>query len=47
MLNQHAITYKDHITISDLDYMIRKANRLGKSNREIVRIFQEEDDEGF
>ena len=47
MLKEHAITYRDHITVGDLDYLVRKANRLGRNGRDIVHIFQEEDVEGF
>lgn len=46
MLNEHAISYQKEITLKDLDYMIKKANKLGKSNREITHVFQEEDSEG-
>lgn len=47
MLNEHAITYHDRITISDLDYLIKKANRLGKSGREVIRVYTQEDNEGI
>jgi hypothetical protein len=46
MLKEHAITYRERITITDLDYMVKKANRLGKSGRDVIRVYQEEDDEG-
>ena len=46
MVNEHAITYKDNLTIENLDYLIKKANRLGLNHRQIVRVFQEEDEEG-
>lgn len=47
MLNEHAITYRERITIADLDYMVKKANRLGKCGRDVVRVYQEEDNEGI
>lgn len=47
MLNEHAITYHERISIANLDYIIKKANRLGKSGRNVIRVYQEEDDEGF
>ena len=47
MLNEHAITYKEKITASDLDYLVKKANRLGKNGREVVRVFQQEDTDGI
>ena len=46
MINEHAITYKDKLTIEDLNYIIKKANTLGLSNRHLIRVSQEEDDEG-
>jgi len=47
MLHEHAITYQDRLTIADLDYIIRKANKLGKSGREIIRVHEEADAEGI
>lgn len=46
MLHEHAITYKDKLSIADLDYMIKKANKLGKSGREVLRVHEESDEEG-
>ncbi|NGX36893.1 MAG: hypothetical protein K1000chlam2_00038 [Chlamydiae bacterium] len=46
MINEHAKTLVGEITMADLDYLIKKANRLGKSHRKITRIYQQEDDEG-
>jgi len=46
MLNEHAITYNDKISISQLDYLIKKANKLGKVGRDVMRVYQEEDNEG-
>lgn len=46
MINEHALTAKKDLSIEDLNYMVRKANKLGRSNREIVRVFVQEDDEG-
>ena len=47
MQKQHAITYKERISIKNLEYLIMKANRLGKSGRDVIHVYQEEDDEGF
>jgi len=47
MLNEHAVTYKERLSISDLDYIIKKANRLGKNGKEVMRVYQQEDNEGF
>lgn len=46
MLHEHAITYKDRLNIADLDYIVKKANKLGRSAREIVRVYEESDSEG-
>lgn len=46
MLNEHAITYSEKISMKDLEYLVKKANRLGNSGREIVRVYQQEDSEG-
>ena len=46
MLHEHAITYKESISISDLDYLVKKANKLGKNGRDIVRVHEEKDAEG-
>lgn len=46
MLHEHAITYQDRLSIADLDYITKKANRLGKSGREIIRVHEEKDAEG-
>lgn len=47
MLNEHAITYRERITMADLDYLVKKANRLGKSGRDVIRVYQQEDNEGI
>jgi hypothetical protein len=46
MLHEHAITYKDQLSIADLEYMIKKANRIGKASRQIVAVHEEKDSEG-
>lgn len=46
MINEHAITFKGEITIEELGYMVKKANRIGKSGRDLVRVFIQEDEEG-
>lgn len=46
MLHEHAITYKDRLSIADLEYIIKKANRLGKVERDVVRVHEETDSEG-
>ncbi len=46
MLHEHAVTYKDRLEIADLDYIIKKANKLGRIGREVVRVHEESDEEG-
>jgi len=46
MITEHALTIKEKITMQDLDYLVKKANRLGMASRQIVRVYQEEDAEG-
>lgn len=46
MLHEHAITYRDRLSIADLDYMAKKANKLGKAGREVLRVHEETDREG-
>lgn len=47
MRNEHAIAYKEKVSMKELEYLIRKANRLGIIGNEIVHVYQTEDDEGF
>ncbi len=46
MLHEHAITYKDRLTVADLDYMVKKSNKLGRAGRDVVRVHEESDAEG-
>ena len=46
MINEHAITYKDILSVDQINYMAKKANRLGLSKRQLVRVYQQEDEEG-
>lgn len=46
MHHEHAITYRENINISELDYLIKKANRLGKNGRDVICVFEQEDEEG-
>jgi hypothetical protein len=46
MLHEHAKTYQDQLSVADLDYMIKKANKIGRSGKEIVRVYEETDSEG-
>jgi len=45
MLHEHAVTFKERLTVANLDYLIKKANRLGLAGREVTRVYQQEDSE--
>lgn len=47
MVNEHAITYKNSLSIADIDYLAKKANKLGRCGREVVRVYRNEDSEGI
>ncbi len=46
MLNEHAITYQDKLSVRELDYIVKKANKIGRKGREVTRVHQDEDAEG-
>ncbi len=46
MLHEHALTYKDRLLVVDLEYLVKKANKLGLSGREVIYISEEKDIEG-
>jgi len=41
MIDEHAITYKDELSIEDLNYLVKKANLLGLSNRKVFSVYEE------
>lgn len=46
MMTQHAITFQDRLTPDQLEYVVRKANRLGLNGRGVVRVYTQADSEG-
>lgn len=46
MIQEHAKTVKGEISMADLEYMIKKAHRIGLSGRSLTRVFSQEDGEG-
>lgn len=46
MIDEHATTIKNSCSIEDISFLVKKANRLGKSNREITHVYVKDDDEG-
>ena len=46
MQHEHAITYDKQLTMTDLEYVLKKANRLGAAGKALVNVFSETDAEG-
>lgn len=46
MINEHAVTFKGKLSLEDLNYIVKKANRLGLMNRSLTNVFQTDDKEG-
>lgn len=46
MIKEHAITLIGEITPEQLNYIVKKANKLGLQKREVTRVYSEEDAEG-
>lgn len=46
MTQEHAITISQQCSIDQISYLVKKANRLGKMNREIHAIWTHDDEEG-
>jgi len=46
MQHQHAATYRDRLTTGDLDYLARKANKLGLEGKQIFSVTEEKDVDG-
>lgn len=47
MITEHAVTYKDNLNLEQLEYIIKKANRLGANSKTVTRVFKDEDAEGI
>lgn len=46
MRHEHVITYIGYPSIADLDFVARKANKLGRFGKELIRAYEESDEEG-
>lgn len=46
MVTEHALTTKDTLTVEQIDYLVKKANNLGKKHRNVHRVYTIQDDEG-
>ncbi len=40
MLHEHAITFQSQLSDANLEYLVRKSNRLGLIGREVVAIYK-------
>jgi len=47
MVNEHAKVVSQNINLQDLEYLVKKANRLGESGRKIYSVHSEKDLEGW
>lgn len=47
MRHEHVVTYKEKISMKNLEYLVKKSNKLGRLGKEIVGVYQQEDEEGF
>lgn len=46
MIHEHALTYKDKLTIEQIRYLTQKANRLGEVERHLHGVYEQSDEEG-
>ena len=44
MIDEHALAIHNNISLDDLDYLVKKANRLGLSGREISGVREDVED---
>jgi len=44
MIHEHAIEFRDRRSEADLDYIVRKANRLGLAGKTVVEVSTEKDE---
>ena len=43
---EHALTHRHELTDEEINYLALKANRLGLSDRRLIRVFSDKDTEG-
>ena len=46
MIQEHAKTIEKEISMVDLEYLIKKAHKIGLSGRQLTRVYAQEDEEG-
>jgi len=47
LIKEHAITYKEKISLEQLEYLVKKGVKLGASGKAITRVSADEDSEGI
>jgi len=46
MIVEHALTYNNKLSASNIEYLTTKANRLGRIGKQLMRVYSQEDAEG-
>lgn len=47
MIVEHALTYKSRLSVSNIEYITTKANKLGRVGKQLMRVYSQEDAEGI
>ncbi len=46
IIQEHAITVKGEMSAADVEYIVKKAHRIGLTGRNLTRVYYQEDEEG-
>ncbi len=46
MIVEHALTYQSKLTVSNIEYITTKANKLGRIGKQLMRVYSQQDAEG-
>lgn len=46
MVTEHALTYQEKLSVSNIEYITTKANRLGRIGKQLMRVYSQQDREG-
>lgn len=46
MIVEHALTYQSKLSVSNIEYLTTKANKLGRIGKQLMRVYSQEDAEG-
>lgn len=47
MITEHAVTYRENLSLEQLEYIIKKAVKLGANSKSVTRVYKDEDGEGI